>query len=126
KQSGRGFHAACTFAAPSVRTTPLNTALDQRRETRPLFSGELAIAPKASPAAILIQAPVGTLKPVFARITAAVGNGVVGALASAALPAPSLRSTIAGARVRSSVKSTSGTRISMLCAIPAQSASRRS
>ncbi len=105
---------------------PFNTARDQRRETRPLGSGTRPTGSKPLPIAAFIQSPVGTLKPVFARVTISFGSGKVGALASAALPTPGVSAGITGASARSSVKSTSGTRISRLCAIPAQSASRRS
>ncbi len=104
---------------------PFSTARDQRRETRPFVAGAQLVGSKA-PAAEFIQPPVGTPKPVLARVRISSGRGTMGAFASATLPAPGVSTGIAGASAASSVKSTSGTRISRLCAIPAQSASRRS
>ena len=65
-------------------------------------------------------------KPVFDRRETSSGSGTDAALASAALPAGGLRPQIEGASDSTSVASTSGTRISRLCAMPAKSASRRS
>src|SRR5437588_4064658 len=97
---------------------------DQRREITPLF---VAPAPAALVvAADAIQWPVGTPKPDFARLTISSGKGMPGALASAILPAPGLNVAIQGASDFSRAASTSGVRISIPCAIPAQSVSRKS
>jgi len=101
-----------------TRSPRPSTARDQRRETWPLASGLRPGTVESPPAAAFIHAPVGTPKPVFARTAVSFGTGKVGALARAALPAPSVSPGIAGASAASSVKSTSGTRISRLCAIP--------
>src|SRR5215471_14303068 len=104
--------------------TALTTSCDHLRDVRPLDFPALRepLDLDASPA----QALVGTPKPVLARATISSGSGCDGVAASAYFPAPGLIRPITGASVSSSVVWTRGTRISTPCAIPAQSASRRS
>src|ERR1700732_1182048 len=84
KHCGRRPHAAWISNGRLVRAVPFSTACDQRRETMPFDSVLCPIDDEASPIIELIHAPVGTLKPDFARATTSFGKGVVGAAASAA------------------------------------------
>src|SRR5215831_11028731 len=100
-----------------------STVWDHCRETLP-FVLVLGGTSAGSPATAFIHAPVGTPNPVLARARSSPGSGREGAFASAVLPLPSTRLGVQHASDLSVAASTSGTRISRLCAIPAQSASR--